>query len=60
MKHRDLVLILLILLLLPAAGHSQSRSIYLNPDFSSLAKNKKTQNIPPFQITLKIQPKDKA
>jgi hypothetical protein len=49
--------ILLILLVFPITSYSQTKEIYTNPNFASIAKNHKTLAILPFKAIINLRPK---
>ncbi len=58
MQTHHLLFPIIISTLFSVTGFCQSR--YTNPDFKSIAKNEKTIAILPFQVSLKLRPKDTA
>src|SRR3990170_3336381 len=54
MKFRTL---LFLLTLVTFAGFSQTREIYVNPDFNQLARTHKKLAVLPFKTIMKLRPK---
>jgi hypothetical protein len=57
MKFRNLLL--LLLLALATLSYSQTREIYVNPNFSTLAKDHQKLAILPFKTIIKLRPKQR-
>ncbi|HMU45332.1 MAG TPA: hypothetical protein PKC72_03140 [Chitinophagaceae bacterium] len=59
MKGKHLLFALISIILICNKSFSQTKEIYTNPDFITLAKDHSTLAILPFDVTLNLRPKEK-
>lgn len=55
---KKITLFVLLFAFITQVGYSQTKEIYTNPKFTALAKNHKLLAIIPFEVTMKLRPKE--